>query len=288
MLEKKTLKIKHNKKRNTAFLYEVLMKELTKCVLEKNEAKKNAVLDICKQHFSAGTILKKELELFKEVNTSANLSKDIAEKVLQESKKQYLSLNKEKIFSEQSRVINKINKILGGSVYSNFVPEYKSIATVAQIFGDNLPPKEKVLLESKLVEKMCMNPEEKQKDNLKPIDNLTYKLFVKKFNEQYSSGLLTEQKTLLTKFITSFSDNGLELKIFLNEELGRIKDSINEAITSNSNIKSDKELVKKIKSFVMLIESYKSKEINESMIKEILKLQSLVGELTSEGNTGGN
>lgn len=288
MLEKKSLKIKHNKKRNTAFLYEVLVKELTKCVVEKDSARKNAVLSICKQHFSSGTMLKRELDLYKEVRSSANMEKDIAEKVLQETKRQYLALDKQKIFSEQSKLINKINKALGTSVYSNFVPEYKNIATVAQIFGDSLPPKEKVLLETKLVEKMCMNPEEKQQDNLKPIDNLTYKLFVKKFNEQYSGELLTEQKSLLTKFITSFSDNGLELKIFLNEEIGRIKESLNSAVIKNKEIASDIQIVKKTKALISLLETYRKKEIDDSMIKEVLKLQSLVNELNSEENKSGN
>ena len=34
-------KMKHNKKRNTAFLYEALVKELTKTVVEKDNNKKN-------------------------------------------------------------------------------------------------------------------------------------------------------------------------------------------------------------------------------------------------------
>ena len=42
---------KHNKKRNTAFLFETLIKELAKSVVNKEEAKKIAVTKIMKQHF---------------------------------------------------------------------------------------------------------------------------------------------------------------------------------------------------------------------------------------------
>ena len=33
--------MKHNKKRNTAFLYECLVKELTKCVLREDKKRQN-------------------------------------------------------------------------------------------------------------------------------------------------------------------------------------------------------------------------------------------------------
>ena len=57
-----------------------------------------------------------------------------------------------------------------------------------------------------------------------PIDNI-YKSFVKRFNQEYSDKLLPSQKELLNKFVTSFHNNGLELKNYLNEEVGRLRKS---------------------------------------------------------------
>ena len=37
-------KIKHNKKRNTAFLYEVLVREITKSIITKDLQKKNIII----------------------------------------------------------------------------------------------------------------------------------------------------------------------------------------------------------------------------------------------------
>ena len=40
------MKVKHNKKRNTAFLFEALVKELTKTVIEKNKKKTSLIKSI--------------------------------------------------------------------------------------------------------------------------------------------------------------------------------------------------------------------------------------------------
>ena len=59
----KKVRHKHNKKRNTAFLYEALIKELTESIVRKNEEKKKNIVTILKEHFRKGTLLRKELNL---------------------------------------------------------------------------------------------------------------------------------------------------------------------------------------------------------------------------------
>ena len=46
-------KLKHNKKRNTAFLYEALVREATKSILEQDQVKKAIIINIMREHFSA-------------------------------------------------------------------------------------------------------------------------------------------------------------------------------------------------------------------------------------------
>ena len=59
------MKLKHNKKRNTAFLYETLMRELTKSILSKDANNKRSLIKIIKEHFGKDSILIKELRLYK-------------------------------------------------------------------------------------------------------------------------------------------------------------------------------------------------------------------------------
>lgn len=275
------MKSKHNKKRNTAFLYEVIVREITNCVLEKKEQEKKFLVDICKAFFSKNSILKKELDLYRALNESCELDSSTAEKMLREAKYQYDMLDKEKVFNQQTKLINILNKHSNGKIFSTFVPEYKNLATLSQIFNNTVPLKEKVLLESSVVSKMTSSPEEVEKEKLQSIDALTYKVFVKNFNEQYKEELLAEQKDLITKYVMSFADGGIEFKLYLNEEIERLKESLKSSlktkqISENSFLKEKTDLV------LQKVEKYKEKSIDASMIKEVLKIQTLIKEMNSE------
>ena len=56
--------MKHNKKRNTAFIYEVLTKELTKTIVNNDADKKANIITILKEHFIQGSPLAEQLNLY--------------------------------------------------------------------------------------------------------------------------------------------------------------------------------------------------------------------------------
>ena len=53
--------MRHNKKRNTAFIYETLTRELTKAIVAKNKTRKKEVLVIIREHFEGDSPLAREL-----------------------------------------------------------------------------------------------------------------------------------------------------------------------------------------------------------------------------------
>ena len=148
------MRLKHNKKRNTAFVYEVLVRELTESVIKNNKNKQNKVVSIIKEHFGKNTTLNRELNLYKTIYETKKLDKRLAEKVIVEVKQKYSDLDKKVLFKEQTDLINKINKTLSNKVFNNFVPNYKNIASVYSIFQDKLPIKDRVLLEENMIEQM--------------------------------------------------------------------------------------------------------------------------------------
>ena len=178
------MKPKHNKKRNTAFIYESLIKEITKSIIEKNDKKKIKTLKIVKEYFSTGCILREELELYKSLYENCALEKDECEKVLKEAKFQHRFLNPQVVFKQQTKLINEINKQLTSDIYNNFIPNYKTLASISQIFSGKLNPKSSILLEKEIIQYMCDDTIIDEK-NLKPIDNLVLKSFIGKFNEKY-------------------------------------------------------------------------------------------------------
>lgn len=267
-------KFKHHKKRNTAFLYEVLVREGTKAAISKNVEKMNLIKGILLEHFNQNTILFEELKLYNALRTP-DVEKSLSDKYLTEVKNRHMCLDKRHLFNEQTRLINHVNKALGFDVYNNFVPYYKDLATISQIFNDNTPIKEKLLLEQEVLKHFDTLTEQK---DLKPIDNLVYKTFVKKFNDKYSN-LLGEQKELLTKYISSFADDGLDMKVYLNEQLEELKTKINKALLSE-NIKEDQEMVEKTKKLLSIVEEFKkNKEPSSKMIESLLKIQEFVHEV---------
>lgn len=274
-------KFKHNKKRNTAFLYECLVRELTKAILEKKDNRRNSILMILKEYFSQDTNLSKELKIYRSFEENF-LEKEYADRFLNEARIKYLSINKKDLFNEQTSLINTINKNLGIQTYSNFVSNYKYLASISQIFNETTPIKEKILLEEKLKEYICKKEESKQDKLLNNVDNVTYKIFVEKFNNQYGDKLLNEQKNLLTKYVKSNTDNGLDLKIYLNEEIARLKNEINKSLMIDE-VKNDKTMLEKVNKLKDYLNSSKDIQISEDMLTKILKIQEFIHEVNLNG-----
>jgi len=270
--------MKHNKKRNTAFLFEALISELTKSIVHKNDEKRDVTKSLISKHFRRGTNLYEELQLYKALLETHGLERVVAEKLLFEVKSQRRFIADSDVFSEQSELINDMNKEYDKGVFTTFVPNYKSLATLSQLFNSGAPIKERVLLESKIIDSLM--GEEAKREKMAPVDNLVYKTFVNKFNEKYSDTLLEEQKDLLTKYISSFADNGLQLKMFLNEEIGRLKTVINEA-ASLEEIKQDAQMLSKTKAVLGKLVEYSKQEISEEMVRGVIKIQQLASEINS-------
>ncbi len=271
------MKFKHNKKRNTALLYECLIKELTKSILQENIEKKDRIISIIKEFFNKNSVLAKELRVYKSISESSNLEKDVAEKVLGESKAQYQSISKKVVFEQQSSLIKEINKNVTKNVFGNFVPHYKDLATIYQWFNSDVSPRQKVLLEQNIIEFMTSS-KETRKLGLPEYDGLVYKKFTENFNNVYSEKLLSEQKELLNKYITSFNKNALELKIYVNEEVGRIKKSLTE-FTKTTEYSENNQIKNKFDSVYKMVESLKDESLDAKTIEKVLKLQLLVSEI---------
>ena len=271
-------KIKHNKKRNTIFLYEALVRELTKATVERDQDRRETILDIVKEHFNADTALGREVRIYKNILDTKDTKESLAEKILSESKIEYSVLNKKKIFLEQSQMISKINKELSKDVFTTFVPNYKNLATLHQVFNNlDLSAKERVLLEEEALQLMTEATQEVEKKELKHIDNLVFKSFVERFNDQYAS-LLEEQKTLLSRFIASGVGNDLEFKIYLNSEIGRLKEEVTNA-KETKEFTEDKDMFEKADQVLGLLEAFSQKPLEDGDLKKILKIQELAREI---------
>ena len=276
------MKTRHNKKRNTAFIYESLIVEATVSVLKKDTERQDKAVNIIKKYFNTDSILRKDLECYRSLYEEQDLDEKTCRRIINEAKIQQKLINPTGLFNAQTELINDINKQLSPSVFNNFVPNYKYLATISQLFSIKTSPKSHVILENKIIQDM---QKQKFKNNTSSdvIDTLVLNNFVEKFNNKYESELLSEQKDLLTFYISSFADNAVELKIFLNEELSRLKTKLIESLKT-SEISSDLEMVRKTNVIIEKLNEFSKSEFDEGMLLTILKTQSLIKEIYDDGN----
>lgn len=274
------MKVKHNKKRNTAFVYEALVKEITAAVINKEHEQSDKIIGILKKHFSQDSLLKRDLECYRSLYENQNIDKDMSTKILKEATINKRMIDPEGLFRQQTEFINDVNINVSPTVFNNFVPNYKALATINKMFNTT-SPKEKVLLENIIIENMSGTSSE---DDSKALDNLQYTTFVKKFNEKYENNLLEEQKLLLSHYISSFVDNSLELKMFINDEVARLKESLTGAL-EQEDIKNDNEMVRKTKKVINVLKEFANETEKEKVLLTVLKTQQLVKEIYQDGSS---
>tara|TARA_R110000824_G_scaffold199861_1_gene383851 strand:+ start:309 stop:1151 length:843 start_codon:yes stop_codon:yes gene_type:complete len=279
----KKIKFRHNKKRNTAFLYEILVRELTKSVINKEEKLKKQIVKIIKEYFHRSTSLGKELELYRAIYETKNIGSDLAERLLQRVlKEREEKVDEKKLFNEQTELIKLIKKAFKEDVFANFLPNYKNLATITQLFNSDTLIKDKVLLEKKIIQNISENHKDEDL-SLKPVDTLVYKTFITKFNEKYDENLLPEQKELIGRYILSFADNGIDFKAYMNEEIERLKVAVKRC-SKAKEFSEDSEMKEKSKKVYEILENFKNEEVDESGMKKLLKIQQLINEIKKDEN----
>ena len=274
------MKFKHNKKRNTAFLFEALIKEMAKSVVDGNQERQVKIAGLIKRHFQKRGILYKDLQTYMTIINLKEAEENFAKRILAEVRRDRDKLDRKKVFSEQSRLIKKINVELGQSIYTNFVPNYKTMATIAQLFSDNVSASEKILLEDKIIEEMTRAELKSEKEIMEHIDSIAYKTFTNKFNKTYAGKLHEEQQKVVSRYIFSVSDNGVSLKTYLNEEIERLRNRVEKSLKTEE-VSSDENMVNKTKQVLEFLDSLKNTKLDERVIKKIMQIQELVREVES-------
>ena len=275
------MKIKHNKKRNTAFVYETLIREATVAMMKGDLETKNKAIAILRKHFHSDSLLSRDLACYQSLSENQSLSAETSEKIFNEVRMQQRMINPTDLFRQQTALIHDINKQLTPEVFNNFVSNYKSLATIDQIFSPKTSPKNRVILEEEIIKEMTKTIKEQKEEQ--PVDNLLFKTFVNKFNSKYENELLEEQKGLLVRYISSFTDNAVELKYFLNEEVARLKKQIKDALNEDV-FREDEEMTAKGVKLVENLERFSRRPISDELLLTVLKTQTLVKEIYTDAD----
>ena len=281
--------IKHNKIKNTAFLYECLTRQITSDVLSNNDP--SPALAIVKEFFKPTTILGKELVLYKAL-TSKKLKNEgkinyLVDSVLRERAK----LN----YSEMRRAkYNLVKKITEKYDLKDFfrtrISNYRDIASVYKLFEiqHNSNPFEETEIRFVVMENLKekdapksnkQSVVEKFQKESKDLRLLSYKILVDKFNQKYSN-LNESQRGLLQAYINNIS-NTSTLKDFMAEEIKKLK---NEILKIHPKI-DDKVVSIKLKECLNVLKKLnKGNVVNEEQLVTMMRFYSLLDEINEAVN----
>jgi len=245
--------IKHSKFRNTGFLFELLVRQVTSDILSN---RKSIAEGLLKKYFNSKTELANELKLYQFIVNEKYNNENRAERFIDAVIDNRKKLDEKKILKEKYNLIKEIKENYQiDDFLKSQVPNYKVLASVYKIFEFNLntensyDPKDFVNTKFSLVEHLIAKPisnakvvdkiNEALKKEDKEIRLLTYKMLVENFNKKYKS-LNERQKGILKEYINSFT-NSENLKLFIANEVV----VLNKALTTIS--KQIKDKVTKIK-----------------------------------------
>ena len=282
-------KLKHNKIKNTAILFELLTRQITADVLA---GKKTASVDIVKEFFNEKTELGKELQLYRLLSEKHFKTETKANELVNVVVKSRQRLSNSKLRNEKYNLISKINENYNASDFLNGrIRNYKLLASIYNLFqsetlNENFNAEEVInskftilehIVNKKISGDSLKNQVIKEYNKTdKDLRLLTYKILVDKFNKKYKN-LDESQKDLLKKYINNISNTNY-MKDFVINEVKKVKNTLNE----HSVMVSDKVTkIKLVEAINQLKNLTKGKVVTEKQVLKLMRYYELVKEIVN-------
>ena len=276
-------KLKHSKYKNTAILFEILVRKLTS---ESLTSDKSLTIDIIKKYFGKNTEMSKELQLYNSLIKEQVKSEARALDFIRTCKSAHSTLNKSTLKRQRYNLVKTISEKFNFQKVSKIrINNYKTLASIYKLFEYAEVDNPKQLMESKdvIVDHLIINDTPKTevdkiietyKSQNKDLRLLSYTLLVDKFKEKYS-GLNESQKNLLNKYITHVNDTE-SLKAYFTKIIPGIKSKLKEHVLK---IKDPATKIKVDKLSEMLCNVETIKLVKESHVLTLLRYFDLITEL---------
>jgi hypothetical protein len=282
-------KIKHSKFKNTGFIFELLVRQITSEIMSAN---KSIAEKILKEHFNSKKELSKELKLYQYLINEKYNSESKAEQFINTILEARKKIDEKKLTKEKYILIKEIKETYNLDEFiKSPISNYKTLASIYKIFEtvtseESFDPTDIVssrfTIAENIINSSIQNKDAKVKDAVleeyrKQDDDLravSYKLLVESFNSKYKN-LTEDQKGLLREYINNINNTG-KLNQYVNEEVTKLVDSLKEV---GSKI-SDKVTKIKLAETISNIRKIKSvKKIKEQHLSAMMMTYELLGEL---------
>lgn len=287
--------IKHSKFRNTGFLFELLVRQVTSDILNN---RKGIAENLLKKYFNSKTELANELKLYQFIVSERYNNENRAERFVDAVIESRRKLDEKKILKEKYNLIKEIRENYSIDEFlRSQIPNYKILASVYKIFeykvneDQNYDPKDFVSTKFTLVEHLTgkqvnqKNSESLIETQLKKEDVeirlMTYNMLVESFNKKYKN-LDEKQKGLLKEYINSFT-NSDNLKDYVKKET---KQLVKEFKSISSKITDKVTNIKLSETINQISKIINASKINDNHITSLIMCYELQKELRDVATNG--
>jgi len=276
--------MKHNKKRNVGIVYELLLNNISKNLLEGNKSKAKTGTKIIEKHFKKGSELYKEFRLFNALSKSTVSQTHVVASILNEAKIASKTLNEKKLEKEKSDLLRDINyKINDPGFYYANIPDYRDLGLVQLALNewrkDERDIKRLVDLETKLGELLLREKNSKIEAEISAnhSNRLVLKLMTEKFNKAYGGKLNSDQKTIIENYVFHENNPKELIRFFKTKKEQSVKILENfEEKTDNKHLLSKLDLVRE------KISTLNENNINDENVIKFLTLTKMIDEIKKE------
>ena len=280
--------MKHNKKRNVGVIYELLLKHISKSLLENNRTEAKKATKIIEKSFgNKESELYREFRLFNALATTKIANTHTVASILQEAKSAARNnFNVKKLEKEKTRLLQNISNRLDKGFYYSNLPNYRELGAIHLAINEwrkeSPDIKNLVMLESKIAEMMLSNKKEVIQESkiidASHTDRLVLKILTEKFNKHYSKNLTKDQKTIIEQYVFLSGKNEKKLKEFF--KLKRI-DAL-KTLDLFENKTENKYLLSKLDEVKNKISSISTHVIDDANVIKFLTLTKMINEITKE------
>jgi len=287
-------KIKHSKFKNTGFIFELLVRQITSEIMSAN---KSIAEKILKEHFNSKKELSKELKLYQYLINEKYNSESKAEQFINTILEARKRLDEKKLTKEKYNLIKEIKETYNLDEFiKSPISNYKTLASIYKIFetvtvDEQFDPTDIVssrfTIAENIINSSIQNKDAKMKDAVleeyrkqdEDLRAISYKLLVESFNTKYKN-LTVEQKKLLREYINNINNTG-KLNQYVSEEVTKLVDELKEV---GSKV-SDKVTKIKLAETISNIKKVKAtKKIKEQHLSALMMTYELLGELKNSIN----
>jgi hypothetical protein len=284
------VKTSHNKKRNSALLYEFLIRHISRCLVDENKSEAQKAMAVAKKYFGKGTLLNEELSLYRAISDTTVSSTNSANKIVSYVVNRASRQNARMLDAEKSRLIREVNYNFNkaGDFYKAKVPDYMVHASTYALLSDarkkqkTLNEVSRIKLQDVIVEHLKKEKggePEKIKTNPK-FSKTVQRLIVKKFHEKYDDKLTEGQKGFLKKYmVCSLKGDEQGFRKVIDEQVELSKKKLR--AIRDPEVKSDKELSRKIRECYKKLACTDFSNITEDTIVEVMQYLRLAEEVES-------